>query len=464
MHSRRLRTLALLLGTVAALGVAAGAYQLSRLAPIGTAYAAKMLCSGVFVSRRLPEDVEREDIRAENHPLLGLVQTELDTGRQRISATFVGFAQRVAQYRPGAGCTLALGADADALIARLKALGPARPARALPTAAPPPEVDGGALATTLDWAFSEPDPEHLRRTRAVVILYDGKIIAERYAHGFSGDMPLPGWSMTKTITGALAGILVQEGKLRLESKALLPEWRGRNEGRAEITLNDLLRMTDGLAFSERYDDPLSDVMQMLLVVPDVSRYATAKPLQRPPGTSWRYASGTSNALMAVLCVAHGGTKAEFAQWIRDTLFDRIGMSTATFETDPSGMPVASSFLYASARDWARFGQFLLQEGRWDGAQILPLGWVHYMATVTPLAPRRDFGAHVWVRVSEPYNSADPVAPALPADTFHAIGHEGQLLSVIPSKRLVVVRLGLSRRRGSWDHEAFLGRVLAAFPG
>lgn len=154
--------------------------------------------------------------------------------------------------------------------------------------------------------------------------------------------------------------------------------------------------------------------------------------------------------------------AEFRSFARGALFDRIGMRDTVFETDAVGIPVASSYVYASAHDWARFGQLLLQDGVWNGKRILPEGWVRYMATLTPQSTRRDFGAHLWVRVPEPFNNRSASLPPLPGDAYHLAGHEGQLLSVIPSRRLVVLRLGLTRKPQAWDHEAFLARVLEAF--
>jgi CubicO group peptidase (beta-lactamase class C family) len=458
---RRFATCTLICTLLAVLGY--GGWWLAQAAPIGTAYAAKVLCSSVFVSGRDPQQVVENDILADNHPLLRLVQARVDSARRRTSATFLGFALRQAQYRPGFGCTLAIGVAPEALAQGFAPLdGPAPGADPLPPAAAQlSPMERERLTAALDWAFDEPDRNHLRRTRAVVVLRHGQLAAERYASGFGPDTPMPGWSMTKTITAALAGVLVGQGRLRLESTALLPQWTGAGDPRAAISLDHLLRLTDGLAFSERSGDPLSDTAVMLFASPGAAAFAASRPLGSAPGTTWRYANGTSNALMQVLRVAHGETDESFVQWPRRALFDRIGMRSAVLELDALGIPVASSFAQASPRDWARFGQFLLQDGVWNGERILPPGWVHYMTTPTPLCPRRDFGAHVWVRVPDSVNSQAPAPPALPPDMFHLSGHEGQLVSVIPSRRLVVVRLGLTRARHAWDHEAFLARVLGS---
>jgi CubicO group peptidase (beta-lactamase class C family) len=366
-------------------------------------------------------------------------------------------ATRVAQYRPGLGCTLALGVDAEQLASAAPAVSSTRERDELPTAAPPAGVDAHRLREAMDWAFAD---RRSQRTRAVVVLHDGRIVAERYAAGFSAHTPLPGWSMSKTVTAALAGILVREGRLSLETADLLPEWRAPRDPRSRITLDQLLRMTDGIAFAERYEDPSSDVVVMLFGTGDSSAYAASKPLDAQPGTRWRYSSGTSNALIRALRAASGRSPEQFGAFARTALFEPTGMQHAVLETDAAGMPVASSYVYASPHDWVRFGQLLMQDGVWKGRRILPAGWVRYLTTLTPQSTRRDFGAHVWLRVPPPYNNGRE-ASLLPADAFHLVGHEAQLMTLIPSRKLVVLRLGLTRRPGIWDHEAFVSKVMGA---
>ncbi|AOJ78874.1 serine hydrolase domain-containing protein [Burkholderia ubonensis] len=455
----------ILRGAAVAVAVTLGyaGYTLSRLAPIATGYAAKTLCSGVFVSGRPAASVIDVDIMAGVHPLLKLVRPSLDPEHRRAVATFAGFARREADFRPGLGCTLALGPAHDVLPAALPPV--ADPPHAVAVAAPAAlsGIDTGKLQHALDRAFDEPDPARPRRTRAVVVLHRGRVIAERYAPGFSADMPLPGWSMTKSVTAALIGMLVAQHKLSPDASALLPEWRDAGDPRARITLDELLRMTSGLRFNEDYDDPLSDVAVMLFTQPDTARFASAMPLAAPPGTRWHYSSGTSAILARVMRDAMGGTETDYLAFPQHALFAPLGMRNAFFEPDASGTLASASFMYASARDWAQFGQLLLQDGVWDGKRLLPEGWVRYMARATPQAPRREFGAHLWVKVPEPFNDPDPHAPALPADAFHAVGHEGQFVSVVPSRQLVIVRLGVSRPEAAWNHEAFLARVLDAVP-
>jgi CubicO group peptidase (beta-lactamase class C family) len=192
-----------------------------------------------------------EDIMAGVHPLLRLVHASVDQARKRAHATFLGMASRQAQFRPGLGCTLAIGVSADELAATSAHIAsPVPPPTDLPVAAPPPGVDAGRLQSAVDAAFEETDPRGQRRTRAVVIFHRGSIIAERYAPGFTPDTPQLGWSMTKTVTGALIGVLVGERRLSLQSRQLLPEWRAAGDARGQIQLAHLLRMTSGLAFDE----------------------------------------------------------------------------------------------------------------------------------------------------------------------------------------------------------------------
>jgi CubicO group peptidase (beta-lactamase class C family) len=437
-----------------------GAYLLARLAPIGTAYAAKTLCSGVFVSHRAAEDVIREDIRADNHPLLVVIRPWVEASAQQASATFFGLARRDALFRPGLGCTLALGTVQSAETIAANVSDAQRPDAFAPD--DDTQVDRDRLKAVVDNAFGEPDPKHPRRTRAVVVLHRGGLLYERYADGFTARTPMLGWSMTKSVTAALIGILVREGRLSIGQDRLLPEWRGVGDPRSQIRLDHLLRMTSGLSFTENHGDPLEDVAVMLFARRDAAGYAIDKPLSAPLGTRWSYSSGTSNILAAIMRGTFS-TSADYLAFPRRALFEPLGMRNAVLETDAAGNFLTSSYLYASPHDWARFGQLLLQDGVWQGQRLLPEGWVTYMSRLTPQSARQDFGAHLWVKVPPPFDSLRRPKPALPADAFHAVGHEGQFVSVIPSRRLVVVRLGLSRGSHVWDHDAFLAKLLTNVP-
>jgi CubicO group peptidase (beta-lactamase class C family)/uncharacterized membrane protein YkvA (DUF1232 family) len=427
-----------------------GGWYTWRVAHVATGFAAKTVCSGVFVSGRTPEAVVAEDIDAYRNPALAPVRVAIDRERGVATARFLGLAAREAVHREGFGCTLAIGTSVDALKAAAPELPPAARASVLDRVPPDP-----ALEQALDEAFADPASAPPRRTRAIVIVQRGRIVAERYAPGFGPDVPLPGWSMTKSVAGALAGVLVARGTWRLDAPAPVPEWRAPGDPRAAITLGELLGMKSGLEFAESYGNPLSDVNVMLWASGDTGAFAAAKPLAHPPGTRWHYASGTTNILARAMRDLLG---AEYAAFPQRALFGRIGMASAVLEPDAAGTFVGSSFMYATARDWARLGLLFLGDGVWNGERILPAGWAR--AAATPAVPGSRYGAHWWLRLKRPGGAA-PLP--LPADLFHAGGHAGQYVTVVPSRALVIVRLGHSVPDGAWDQEAFVARVLAAVP-
>jgi CubicO group peptidase (beta-lactamase class C family) len=316
------------------------------------------------------------------------------------------------------------------------------------------------LSAVLERAFSESNAGPARRTQAVVIVHQGRVVAERYANGIASETPLAGWSMSKTAMNALVGILVGEGRLALDAPVELPEWQGHGDPRAAITLDHLLRMSSGLRFDEGMSSPRSDVMQMLFATGDAAGYAAGQPLEAAPGAVWRYSSGSTNIVARV--IRHVlRDDAEYYTFPRRTLFDRLGMTGATLETDASGTYIGSSYMYATARDWARFGLLYLMDGVWNGGRILPDGWIRYTTTPAPADPRQRYGAHVWLHVPEEY--AGP-ACRLPADAFHAAGHEGQFVTIVPSRDTVIVRLGRTRALDAWDHCAFVRDVLSTLAG
>ncbi|MDD5303933.1 MAG: serine hydrolase [Elusimicrobia bacterium] len=420
--------------------------RLKRVAAVACSYKAKALASALFVSG-LETDPERApEIADEAYRLMRLFRARVDREKKTVTVSLFGWQPRTAACRPGLGATLT------------PAPLPPPPAWSAPApAADLPRAELPAIAPILDAALTEPDPRRLRRTRAVVVIRDGVIVGERYAPGIAETTPLNGWSMTKSVMGALIGTLVGEGKLALADKRLLPQWSEPGDPRGDISLEDLLRMRSGLRFSEVYADPLSDVTRMLFDGFDAGGFAASRPLEAPPGTRWKYSSGTTNILSLIARRAVG--EKEYPLWPRRALFDPLGMTSAVFEPDASGTFVGSSFLFAAARDWARFGLLYAEGGR----RLLPEGWVRFGTTPTPQAPDGKYGAHWWLKLSKELGGASPAAARIPSDAFHALGHEGQCLTVIPSRRLVVVRLGLSIDITAWDHAAFLAELLDALP-
>jgi CubicO group peptidase (beta-lactamase class C family) len=461
MRPRRAR-LFVLLGILALLAAGAIALLAYRVAQVGAGFAAKNVCSAVFVSGRAPADA-LADLRAYRSTPLDLVGVEVERSRGAVAAAFFGLARREAVYREGLGRALAIGTSVEAL--RAGSSLPPPPPRA---AAPWPEGDAdatpapqAALARVLDAAFGEDDGAPPKRTRAVVVAHRGRLVAERYAPGIARDTPLPGWSMAKSVAAALAGVLVGEDRLAPDRPLPLAAWRAPGDPRARITLAQLLHMSSGLEFDERYADPLSDVVVMLFGTGDAAAFAAAKPLAHPPGARFAYASGATNVLMRAVREAIADERAHLA-FPRRALFDRVGMASAVLEPDASGTFVGSSLMFATARDWARFGLLVLGDGVWRGERVLPAGWVRFMTAPAPAAPEGEYAAHWWLKL-QPGRGAGARPPRLPPDAFHASGHGGQAVTVVPSRDAVIVRLGHAVDRGAWDQDAFAAQVLGALP-
>jgi CubicO group peptidase (beta-lactamase class C family) len=386
-----------------------------------------------------------------------------------VTASAYGIASQTAIYRNGLGCTLIDG-EAEAEL-RAEAAGlftntppPSEEAlwpegERVDLDAPQQNVDRSALDRAVSTAFAEPDPAHPRNTRALVVVHKGRVVAERYAPGFAADMPLIGWSMTKAALNALIGLRVKDGKIALSDANLMPGWRKVSDLRQAITIGNLLQMSSGLAFDESYGDPLADVTQMLFVAGDKAKFAASKPLVHPPGAYWAYASGTSLILAGILRGSFDDER-DYLRYPRERLFGPLFMRTALIEPDATGTFVASSLMYASARDFARLGLLYLQDGMWQGARILPQGWVAHTLTPAKHAPDQSYGAHMWLKLPL---SGGYGEPPMPDDAYYFIGHEEQIVAVVPSRDLVIVRLGRTMEGGKWDHARDLAPIVAAFP-
>lgn len=469
----------LLAALVVALAIAAlvGGPPLYRIALLGSGYMAQQLCAGVFISGRSLDQVMDEDLSGPGLGALALFTPRVDEMDKsvRASAFGVGIAGQTAVFRKGLGCTIIRHES----VAEFRARNP-DPFTAEPRPAPdaewpegsrvaagpwrtgfawPDGVDGPAASQAVDAIFAEPDPAHPRNTRALVVVHQGRIVAERYAPGFDAHMPLVGWSMSKTGTNALIGLRIKDGALALDDKRLMPEWRGRDDMRGEITVNALLRMISGLGFDEDPDDKLSDVSQMTYVQGNTAAFAASKPLVYAPGTHWSYSTGTTEILSAVLRETFDDERG-YLRYPRERLFGPLGMRTAQLAPDASGTLVGGVFLYASARDWARFGLLFLRDGTWGGEQILPEGWVAYTTRPTGQSPDDRYGAQIWLKLEQSDNLGEP---PMPADSFYMLGHNGQVVAMVPSKDLVVVRLGQTLSGGDWDTARDLGPLVNAFP-
>jgi CubicO group peptidase (beta-lactamase class C family) len=429
----------------AAVLLSAGVVYTAQVVSILAAYKAKMLCSEVWLARRDPQAVLTE-LAVDDLTPLRYIHASVDEDSRTATASVAGVISHQAGFQDERGCVLLYGsplAEGDGWVRRER-----------PATSPLVSAIDHTLDPVLERAFAEPDPNRPRRTRAVVVVQDGRIVAERYAPGFTADTPLLGWSMTKTVMNALVGILVGHGRLVVDRPAPVPEWQAADDARRSITLDHLLRMSSGLRFDESPSNPLSDATVSLLRSPETAMYAVRQPLEHAPGTVWQYSSGTTNiisrAIRAVIA-----DDARYRQFPSRALFERLGMSSALIEPDASGTFVGSSFMYATARDWARLGLLYVNDGIWEGQRILPKDWVAYTRTAAPADPLARYGAHVWLKLDDQYTGG----AVLPPDAFHAAGRAGQFVTMIPSARLVVVRLGLTRYPNAWDQAGFVRDVI-----
>ena len=265
-----------------------------------------------------------------------------------------------------------------------------------------------------------------------MVLKDGELVAEQYAAGFDQNTPQLGWSMTKSLTNLLVGRLVARGEVTLDDDHLRPEW---TDGRASITIRNLLQMTSGLSWDETYDLG-TPITRMLYLEPDMGGYVASLPLAHEPGSHLQYSSGSTTLLCSILAPSRGG-----ADWPRAELFAPLGLSSMTLEPDGAGTPVCSSYAWATPRDWAALGQFALADGVWNGERLLPEGWMAESVKAVDVDSEEDGYASGWWANQRPDGTLR--RPGVPADAYWAIGHDGQWIVVVPSERLVIARLGFT---------------------
>jgi CubicO group peptidase (beta-lactamase class C family) len=433
---------------------------------IGTGHTAKYLCSKTFLSGQDPEEVFKAELEPSNM-LFSVVGTEVDYEIRAVTSRAFGFlAPSTAIYREGFGCTLTTGTSRGELLEQAKgALPQPDPdmesewpiGEKIDLSAIPREVDQQKLQGVLERAFREPRADSMRNTHAIVVVYKDRIIAEKYADHLTRTTPLLGWSMTKSWTNALVGILVKDGKLDILQPAPVDAWRGEDDPRQQITLDQLLRMSSGLEFSEIYG-PGSDAVSMFYISSSTADYAASKSLRTEPDGEWYYSSGTTNIIARIVRDTVGGSLVEVNNFARNRLFDRLGMSSAIIEPDPSGSFVGSSYGFATASDWARFGVLIKNDGVWQGERILPENWVEYSTTPTPLALQGQYGAQFWLNAGSREDPANRTFPSLPRDLIYQGGFNGQIVAVIPSRDVVFVRLGVTLD-DSWDDNVIIREVL-----
>lgn len=443
------------------------------------AMAAHHLCAGVFVvgrdHPRPPEEVLQKDIA--RFPVFAWREEfrwDVDRARREAAVWGPDVPRQTAEYNGDQGCTI-LPPGAAATPGSDVSFEPAEVPRTIPdpetTPWPtgdrdarhdplPPEVDSARLAEALDRAMAR--EEH--HTRALVVVRDGKVLAERYAEGFGPNTPQISWSQGKSITAALLGVAIQEGYLDLwlDDPAPVPEWRGEDDPRREITLRNLLNMSSGLDFlnlglgGPRSWTDENEHFRIYFEGLDVFEHAVNQPMDLPPGSRFRYRNSDPLTVGRIVRRAVEAAGEDYLTFPQRALFDRIGARSFVLETDPHGNFILTGYDFGSARDWARFGLLHLWDGVWEGERILPEGWVDFVRAPAPGDPDRSYGGFFWV-------NRGGMLPRAPEDAYLAAGFMGQNTVIVPSRDLVVVRLGPSPEDSMAYLSDIVGDVVEALP-
>lgn len=438
-----------LLIVIAAVFIGAGIY-LNSLLPIITGYAAKNLCSAIFISGRDASEVENLDL---NFSFIKLTKNEVSKEDKSVTSRFL-WGKSKAIYREGFGVTLLRDISEDELRKTVF----------------PQDTDPNYLQDTIPWPLGNMIPDiatgiDLRKLNeisekviredaynghvfAFLVMHKGIPVAESYKPEFNNRTRFLSWSMAKSFTNALVGIMVRDGRFDINKPVKLDAWK--NDERSSITLNNLMQMESGLKWNEDYGNK-SDVTVMLHCESDMGKYAFEKPLEFPVGTHWYYSSGTTNIVDDIIQNQFNNVSDYYA-FAEKELFNKIGMPDAVFEVDPSGTIVGSSYLYATARDYVRFAMLYMNDGVFNGSRILPEGWVKYSTTEAPDS-KGQYGAFFWLNRSKKI-------PSAPEDTFSCNGHNGQFIFMIPSKELAVVILGYSPAPNNIDIDRLLKDILS----
>lgn len=424
-------------------------WQLGDALAVGAAMAAKLGCSSHFITR-LDEQRIIDDL-AGFSPVNRLLT--MHYGERQVRASLLGLAEASATWRPGIGCTLDIG-DTRPLDALVPAQLPEHDAP-WPVGERVETIDPGVQAAVS--RLLEQDNAAGLETRAVVVVRDGRIVAEGYADGIGPQTPLLGFSMGKSVTAVMIGRMQQLGLLPRDERAfdqrpLFAAWAG--DARRDIRFVHLLQMTSGLKFDETYA-PGSDSTRILFLAHSASDEAMRSPLEHPPGEHFQYSSGTTNLLSRFVHDRLGGSQAQIDFFAREILAP-LGMRHTVFEPDPSGVFVGSSYIYGSGRDWARLGLLLLDRGQFGGAQLLDPQWVDRAHALNEGTDDPRYGYQLWLN-----GAGDPQRwPELPGDAYGMAGNRGQHVMIVPSARAVLVRLGWTN--GPYPKEN-LARLLAALP-
>ncbi|NOR33170.1 MAG: serine hydrolase [Bacteroidales bacterium] len=425
--------------------------------PIITAFAAKGMCSSVFLADKSPERVAAEDL---SFFPISLAKCKIDYEEKSVTAKVLGLAKRKVVFREGLGSVIVLEKPEEDLMAdSFDIPDPDYCQDTIPwplgdvlSEALPEGVDYQKLESILDEAIDKQGEEPFKKTLGVAVVYNNELVGENYLEGYDAWTKFHGWSMTKSVTGALTGALVQEGKMDVRAETGIPEWAG--DARKNITVENILHMSSGLEWVENYFT-ISDATVMLMQSDDMFASIAGCELTNEPGSFWNYSSGDANLLSGLIRNAIGNQE-EYHGYAYTRLFHRIGMLNTIVETDASGLFVASSYSYGSIRDWARFGMLFLNNGIFEGDTVLTQEWVEYMRSPAP-ASEGQYAGTFWLKESDVENALVDV----PEDIFFADGFLGQRIYIIPSKKLVVVRMGYSLSNFSVND--FLRDIIATLP-
>ena len=427
---------------LAALVGSAAIFRPDRALCVATGFVAQTACANVFVSGFDPQTVfaettDRDGIRR----LRWMLGYRLDRTGKTVDASVAGWFGSRAVFHDGFGCVLLHGPNEPYLLkSDIDALKTPKSPPLLPEIAGTAIVEPSdpRLKAALDHAFEEPATPPFRRTKAVVVVHEGTVIAERYADGIGIDTPLLGFSMTKSVVNALIGLLTQQGHISPSFPAPIPEWRGATDPRREIDVEHLLRMTTGLALDET-NSGFDVSSQMVYLHNDMAGLAVKAAMIAPPGKRWAYSSPTTQLLARIIRDITGGPEQTLAFAWRE-LFNPLGMRHVTLQFDATGTLQGSSSMLASARDWARFGLLYLNDGMIGGRRMLHEDWVDFSAAATL---DTDYGAGFWTNRSEHEHAKARVRLGMPRDAYFASGDLGQRVVILPSQHLVIVRLGNS---------------------
>jgi CubicO group peptidase (beta-lactamase class C family) len=423
-----------------------------RLPSTAAGMAAKAVCSASFVAGR-PADAQalmEQDVTPAS-PFFGLTAIDIDEQQHTVTGRFLGIIKRQASLTTDRGCVLGLPADPTAQPYTPK---PADPApwpqgdAAVPADQWPEGTKPAALRKVVDEAFADSGDPLGANARGVAIVQDGKLLLVRDGTGFQPNTALHGWSMSKTVAAMLAYKKFQEVGLDIETPVVdafpagkAPDWvdKWKQDERAQITVADLLYMRAGLKVNEGYTAG-SDVLKMLYTEPNMASWAADHPSEYPPGENWEYLSAVSNILAQVVQAQFPDNQSYWA-YPRTAMFEPLGVQTATLETDTVGTWVASSYLWASVGDWARMGQMMMDDGQWQGQEVLPPGFLELAGTsAMPDGEGAGYGAQTWIPAN-PVGGECMGTPGLPEDMVSMEGHWGQIVAMVPSRNAVIVRMG-----------------------